>query len=462
MMKKITLILFLFIVCNKSISQNVNLYSQNDVNNFPANYPDVHSFSSITISGDDIVNLNTLNQVTEVTGDLYITSPTVNHPLVDMSGLNNITIINGRLSLVDLKNMNAINLFPNLLRIGSGNFGDGLSISGLTPQTISGFNILANVSGDIAIQYTSDLVNLYGFDSLTKVKSIALNSQASIYIIENTALTSINGFNNLNEIASEYYFVNNPQLISLPNTPNLTVIGTAITLQGNGAIIDFNGLNALTTLGGKIIVQDNNNLSSFFGLNNLTTTNGIDIQNNPTLSSLTDLAALVTFPFVGPTRPSINISNNNALTSLTGLDHINGATIGDVVLQNNPNLSICAIESFCEKIAFDTNSLGFTQVSNNATNCNSADEINNVCQLLSIDQIDADHAISIYPNPVKSVLNLTSLSPTNIVISDVLGRIRINTIIDNGHLEVSTLEKGIYFMQAMSNDRISNFKLIKE
>ncbi|MBL0012576.1 MAG: T9SS type A sorting domain-containing protein [Flavobacterium sp.] len=461
-MKKITLILFLFIACNTSFSQNVNLYSQDDVNSFPANYPDAHSFSSITISGDDIVNLNTLSQVTEVTGDLYITSPTESHPLVDLSGLNNINIINGRLSLVDLKNMNAFSLFPNLLRIGSGNIGDGLSISGLTPETIGGFFILANVSGDLTIQNTSDLAFLNGFDSLTKVKSIALNSQASVYFIDNAALTSINSFNNLTEIASEYYFVNNPQLISLPSTPNLTVIGKSITLWNDDTILNFNGLNSLTTLGGSINVQDNNNLSSFFGLNNLTTTNGITIQNNPALSSVTDLANLITFPFVGPTRPAINISNNNVLASLTGLDNINGATIGEVALQNNPNLSICAIESFCEKIAFDTNSLGFTQVSNNATNCNSADDINNVCQLLSFDQIDAETAISIYPNPVKSVLNLTNPSPTKIVIIDVLGRIRINTIIDNGHLEVYNLEKGIYFMQATLDNTLTNIKLIKE
>lgn len=461
-MKKITLILFLLIGCNKSFSQNVNLYSQNDVDNFSANYPDVHSFSSINISGDDITNLNTLSQVTEVTGDLYIYSPTENHPLINMSGLNNITIINGRLSLVDLKNINADNLFPNLLRIGSGNFGDGLSISGLTPETISGFNILANVSGDLAIQNTSDLVNLNGFDSLTKVKSIALNSQASIYFIDNSSLSSINGFNILNEVASEYYFVNNPHLISLPNTPNLSVIGKSITLWEDDAIINFNGLNSLTTLGGNINVMDNSTLISFFGLNNLTITNGINIQNNPALSSVKDLANLITFPFVGPTRPSINISNNNILTSLSGLDNINGAIIGEVVLQNNPNLSICAIESFCEKIVFDTNLLGFTQVSNNATNCNSADDINNVCQLLSINEIDANNSISIYPNPVKSILNLKTSSPTKIIISDVLGRIRINTIVDNGNIDLSTLEKEIYLIQATFNNKKTNIKLIKE
>lgn len=460
-MKTITLILFLLIGYNKSISQNVNLYSQDDVNNFSTNYPDVHSFSSIYINGTDITNLNSLSQVTEVTGDLYIYSPTDDHPLTDISGLNNITIIDGRLSLVDLKNINGNNLFPNLLKIGSGNFGNGLSISGLTPETMSGFNILANVSGDLAIQNTSALINLNGFDSLTKVKSILSNSQASIYFIDNSALSSINGFNNLNEIALEYYFVNNPNLISLPNTPNLTVIGKSITLWEDDTIINLIGLNSLTTLGGTINVKDNNTLESFFGLNNLTITNGINIQNNPVLSSLTDLANIITFPFVGPIRPFINISNNTILSSLMGLDNINGATIGAVALQNNPNLSICAIESFCEKIAFDTNLLDFTQVNNNTTNCNSADEINNFCPILNSNEINSNNFISIYPNPVKSILNLNTLFPTQIVISDILSRIRIKTIVVNGTIDLSSFEKGVYFLQASFNNKISYIKLIK-
>jgi hypothetical protein len=461
-MKKISLVLLLLIGYNKSVSQNVNLDSQDDVNNFSINYPGVHSFSSISITGADITNLNSLSQVTEVTGDLYIYSPGDNHPLADISGLNNVTIIDGRLSLVDLKNINAINLFPNLLKIGSGNFGNGLSISGLTPATISGFNILANVSGDIAIQNTSELINLNGFDSLTKVKAILFNSQASLYFIDNSALSSINGFSNLNEIAWEYYFVNNPNLVSLPNTPNLTVIGKSITLLEDDTIINFNGLNSLTTLGGSINVKDNNALVGFFGLNNLTVANGIDIQNNPVMSSLTDLANLVTFPFVGPTRPSINISNNNTLSSLTGLDNINGATIGAVVLQNNPNLSLCAIDSFCEKIAFDTHLLDFTQVNNNATNCNSADDINIFCQLLNTNEINSDYLISIHPNPVKSILNLSTSSPTQIIISDVLGRIRIKTLVANGTIDLSDFEKGVYFLQASFNNKISYLKLIKE
>ncbi len=382
--------------------------------------------------------------------------------MVDISGLNNINIIHGRLSLVDLKNISAFNLFPNLLRIGSGNLGDGLSISGLTPETISGFSILANVSGDLAIQNTTSLINLNGFDNLTKVKSILLNSQASLSFIDNSALTNINGFSNLTEIASEYYFVNNPNLISLPNTSNLTVIGKSITLWDDDAIINFNGLNSLSTLGGAINVKDNNALVSFFGLNNLTSTNGIAIQNNPQLSSLTDLANLVTFPFVGPTRPTLSISNNNALSSLTGLDNINGATIGAVVLQNNPNLSLCAIDSFCEKIAFDTNISDFTQVNNNAINCNSADDINTVCQLLNTSEISSNYLIAIHPNPEQSILHCNTSFPTQIIISDVLGRIRIQTLVTNAAIDLSDLGKGIYFLQASFQNKVSYRKLIKQ
>ncbi len=71
-MKKITLLLLLFVGYDMGIAQVVNLYTQNDVDNLAINYPGVYSFSSITISGTDITNLNGLGQVTEVTGDLYI------------------------------------------------------------------------------------------------------------------------------------------------------------------------------------------------------------------------------------------------------------------------------------------------------------------------------------------------------------------------------------------------------
>lgn len=461
MMKKTTLIILLFILCHLSKAQTVNLYNQNDVNNFSVNYPGDSSFTSISIDGADITNLNGLSQVTEVTGNLYISSPTNTHPLTDISGLNNVISVGGRLTLIDIPNINANNLFPNLTQIGSGVNGNGLYIYGLTPATINGFNALTNVSGDLALQGTSLLINLNGFNGLTKIKSPS-NNQASFYFLNNSALTSINGFSALNEVGWEYYFVNNPSLTSLPNTPNLSVIGKSITVWQDHAITNFNGLNGLTTMtGGGLNIKLNNNLVSFSGLNNLTVTNGINILNNPVLSSLTALASLTTFP-PSSNRPFINISNNNILTSLTGLDNINGATIGQVVLQNNPNLSICAIESFCEKIAFDTNLLGFTQVSNNATNCNSADDINNECLLLSTNEIEANQAISIYPNPVQSILNLKTSNPTAIIISDVLGRIRMNTMVDNGTIDVSGLEKGIYFIKATCNNKISNTKLIKE
>jgi|GEM_PF-2704137 len=462
-MKTSILIMVMLLGYAKSVSQTVNLFNQNDVNNFAATYPGDNSFESISISGTDITNLNGLSQVTEITGDLYIYSPTNDHPLTDISGLNNVNTIDGRLSLVDLPNINAINLFPNLLRIGLGGSGNGLFISGLTPATMNGFNTLANVSGDLVVQNTATLISLNGFSSLTKVKSIVSNNQASFYFLDNSALASINGFYNLNEIGWEYYFVNNPNLIALPDTPNLTVIGKSITLWNDDTIANFNGLNGLTTMGGGINVNNNTNLTSFFGLNNLTITNGINIINNPMLSSLTALANLSTFPSLGgPIRPFINISNNNMLASLTGLDGINGATIGQVVLENNPNLSVCAIESFCEKIAFDTNLLGFIEVGNNATNCNSAEDINSVCQLLSTTEMAATNAISLYPNPVKSVLNVKTSAPTKIMISDVLGRIRISTKVENGTIDVSSLEKGIYFIQADVNNQLTNSKLIKE
>ena len=465
-MKKTTVIILLAIVSNLSFAQNVNLFNQNDVNNFSTNYPGDNSFTSITVNGNDITNLNGLSQVTEITGNLFITSPSsTNYPLTDISGLNNITTIGGKLTLSNLKFVDGSNLFPNLTQLGtSGGNQQGLTIVGLTPNTINGFNNLLNIAGDLAINNTTTLVTLSGFNSLTKVKAISSNNQSMFYFLNNSALTTINGFGNLNEIGWDYYFVNNPNLISLPNTPSLTVIGKSITISQCDSLINLNGLNSVTSLiNGNLNINQNNNLTSFDGLNNLNICFGVSIQNNPVLTNLSALLNLTTFNVVPiPNRPTINISNNNALSSLTGLDNINGSTIGNVTLQNNSNLTLCAIESFCEKITFDTSLLGFTQVNNNATNCNSADDINSGCLVLSIEENDSN-TILLYPNPANSVINVSnSADYSEIIISDMLGRIRIKKISYNGTIDVSDLEKGIYLVQAKIENRIARIKLIKE
>ncbi|MBK8601009.1 MAG: T9SS type A sorting domain-containing protein [Flavobacterium sp.] len=465
--RKKTALGILFILFNVfCYGQSVTLSSQAAVNNFATNYPGDSTFDSITIGGSDITNLNGLSQVTDVTGDLFITTPSINNsPLTDISGLNNLITVGGRLTLFNLKFLNATNLFPNLREVGSGVNGDGLFIVGFTPANISGFNALFNVSGDLAVQNTIYLVTLTGFNALTKVKPLSSNNQAMLYFSNNRALTNINGFGILNEISWDYFFINNPSLVALPNTPLLTIIGKTLTINKCHSLVNFNGINNLTTIiNGNLNISQNDNLSSLDGLDSLSICYGIGISSCPSLVDITALSSLTTFNEVS-NRAIVNISDNSSLSSLTGLDNINGATIGNVVLQNNPNLTLCAVESFCEKIAFDTNLGGFTNVDNNATNCNSAAEINAVCQFLSTNEITENSHFAISPNPANAILHLqfqNGITINKLMIRDITGKLIVEQLDDVAKINVERLAKGIYILEAHSSEKNYQTRFVKE
>ncbi len=451
-------------IYNFSLAQIVILNNQIDVDNFATNYPGDNTFTSIRINASYISNLNGLSQVTEITGDLHIASLENNYLLTDISGLYNLTNVGGRIYLSDLKFIDATNLFPNLIQVGSSVSGNALTIDGLTPSAINGFNSLINITGDLVIVDTTTLITLSGFNSLIKV-NISNNDIGSVFIINNSALTTINGFGNLQEIGWNYDILGNPNLTSLPNTPNLTIIGNSIRVQYCNSLTNLIGISSVTSpVNGGLEIVRNNNLINLNGLNGLTICNGINISNNSLLSDLSALSSLATFhamPILN--RPSINVYDNTSLSSLTGLDNIDGSTIGNVTIKNNPNLSLCAIESFCEKIAFDSNLSGFTQVNNNLTNCNSAGEINAVCQILSINENPKRNTFTAYPNPVKTLLYLSNYENINVVIlSDVLGKLRIKKVAENNTVDVTDLEKGVYFIQATLNNRMETVKFIKE
>ena len=228
-MKKNTLTFVIIMICNFCLAQIVNLNNQSDVDNFASNYPGDITFTSIRINGSNISNLNGLSQVTEITGDLHISSPENNYTLTDISGLYNLTNVSGRIVLYDLKFIDATNLFPNLTHLGSSNSCNALTIYGLTPTSINGFNNLIEITGDLIIDSTN-LITLNGFNNLTKIKD-AQSDCGSLLLIANSVLTTINGLGNLQEIGENYDILGNPNLASLPNTPNLTIVGNSIRIQ---------------------------------------------------------------------------------------------------------------------------------------------------------------------------------------------------------------------------------------
>ena len=112
------LLLFQFLIFGFLQSQNITLSSQVEVDTF--NFTEVNN---LTISGEDISNLNGLSELVQVNGNLLITS---NSNLMTFR-LENLRIVEGYLHILNHNFLERFN-FPSLERVGSQAFEDNNSI----------------------------------------------------------------------------------------------------------------------------------------------------------------------------------------------------------------------------------------------------------------------------------------------------------------------------------------------
>jgi hypothetical protein len=70
---------------------------------------------------------------------------------------------------------------------------------------------------------------------------------------------------------------------------------------------------------------------------------------------------------------------------------------------------------------------------------------------------DSVFSIAIYPNPTSNLLHIESIS-NDIVITDLLGRIRMRAVASDGTIDVSSLPQGVYSI----SDGKSQTQFVKE
>lgn len=131
---------------------------------------------------------------------------------------------------------------------------------------------------------------------------------------------------------------------------------------------DYPGCTQIT---GDLIVQGNN-ITSLDGLNGLTHIGGrLQIIGADNLTNLDGLSSLVSI------GDFIDVYLNNALTDLSGLEHVVfGPGFGSIVLEANPNLSVCNVPNLCQYFA---NPSGFSYVTGNAAGCATIPQIRSSC-----------------------------------------------------------------------------------
>ncbi len=95
----------------------------------------------------------------------------------------------------------------------------------------------------------------------------------------------------------------------------------------------------------------------------------------------------------------IEIYDNSALMSLTGIDNIEAGLISDYLLISyNSSLSTCEVQSICDYLASPNCSIGIYE---NVPGCNSVEEVEEAREALSVSKLNVESDISFYPNPAN-------------------------------------------------------------
>jgi hypothetical protein len=340
-MKNLALILMvLLLLCQTEASSQpclpngITFTTQTQIDNFQINHPNCTEIEGhVKINGDDITNLNGLNVLTSIGGDLRIN---YNPVLTSLSGINNVISIEGRLMIW-------------------GN--DALT-------SLTGLDNLTSIGGYLEIKNNDTLINLTGLDNVTSIGG-------SLELYYNDGLTSLTGLDNMTSIGGTLFIQYNHALTKLTGLDNVTSIGGSLEFHYNKGLTSLTGLDNMISIGGHLRIVDNDALTKLTGLDNVTSIGGsLEFRYNDGLTSLTGLDNVTSI------GGDLWISHNHVLTSLTGLSNIDAFSISDLSIVDNITLTTCDVQSICDYL---TAPGGTIEIYDNATGCNSQEEVEEAC-----------------------------------------------------------------------------------
>jgi len=189
---------------------------------------------------------------------------------------------------------------------------------------------------------------------------------------------------------------------------------------------------------------------------------GLTIADNDALTSLSGLDNVTSLGY------GMGIERNNALTSLSGLDNIDANSITDLTISWNNNLSTCEVQSVCDYLISPTGSI---EIHDNATGCNSQQEVEDACDTLSIGELYFNDFLTVSPNPftTSTTLSYTLEKPENVqcAIYNVQSQIvyMMQEKQDKGEQQVQWnadgLPAGMYYFRIQAGDKVGGGKMVK-
>jgi len=462
-MKKLSLIIFVLILCQITVlsqtclPEGISFTTQAQIDNFQSNNPGCTEIEGyVEINGDDINNLNGLTVLTSIVGDLTIGSILFgsNPALTNLSGLNNLASIGGGLRIVHNDALTSLSGLNNLASIG----GDLAINNNDVLTSLSGVSSVTSIGGNLGIGSNDALTSLAGLDNIvaSSIDDLTIKSNPSLstcdvqsicnYLVSPNGTVEIyenaTGCNNPPEIATScgitlpclpygnYYFSSQAEVDNFQsNYPGCFQLEGNVEINGID-ITNLDGLDILISLGGVLEIFGNDALTSLSGLENLTSIGG-----------------------------DLSIRSNDALTSLTGLDNIDAGTIENLHIYYNTLLSTCEVQSICDYIVSPN---GTIVIHDNATGCNTQEEVEAACGVW-VPDFNFESGISIYPNPAKDILTISSdegITIEEVVIYNQIGKKVFEEELVNNTLDVSTLPRGMYVVELVSRDWKVRKKLI--
>ncbi|MCB2220260.1 MAG: T9SS type A sorting domain-containing protein [Bacteroidetes bacterium] len=436
------------------LPEGIDFETQNDIDNFQANYPGCTEIEgNVTIgkfmTPSNITNLNGLNVLISVWGFLDIR---LNDNLASLSGLDNLISVGG---LFSIYNNQAL-------------------------TNCTGLEALTQVGGLIYIAYNDGLVDLTGLENLNTVGG-------NFVLRQNEALTSLMGIENLTTIGGGLEIRGNDLLTNILDLDGLTTIGDHLWIAGNDELGSLQGLEGVTTLPGYLDVGYANALEDLTGLGNITAVNGyLDIHDNEMLSSLagleniaevgdnlsihanSSLTSLIALSSLTSINGQLIVSENPLIVSLAGLDNIEASTITNLWVHDNISLSTCDIESVCNYLAAPA---GAIYIVNNASGCANADEVEEAC-FTSIQDVGLSAGFSISPNPVSDFIKFhyqaKGAGAVIFLIVNITGteikEMQFATRKPGNYefkVDVSEISAGIYFCVLKTNEGMQTRKIVR-
>jgi len=406
------------------------------VNGFDSNFFVTENFT-IT-NNDNLLSLPRFDILSSVGERLLISNNPQLQGIVGFASLDNVK----SLEISNNTSLNEFDAFEDLENIE-----DDFEISG-SPN-------LVEIIGFNSLRYIGRIFYLYNLPSLTNINQIApLQDQISFFTLQNTKLQNIDF---LEEQTGLYdlKLIDNPLLSSIAGVRNISSVRT-LHLE-NLPISNLNDFSQLINVGGGLSLVGLNitDVDVFSSIDNL---NGsLDIKDNPNLENLEGFTNLTRLGY--SPNGYLQVDGNAILSSASGLDNLDPTSFFSVSFENNPNLSICNVQSVCEFLQVNQN-YDYHHIYNNASGCDTAVEVANSCSfILGIDEI-LQEKITIYPNPVKDLLFIEGIETESIEIIDITGRVVATTLRTN-KVDVSNLQSGNYFVRIVFEGQELIKKLIK-